>query len=101
MLKPDTTDLRFPPVELASPEGLLAVGGDLRAERLLEAYRHGIFPWYNPGQPILWWSPDPRAVLFPPKLRVSRSLRKTLRQKKFEVTLDTAFRDVIENCARP
>ncbi len=101
MLKPDSTDLRFPPVELASPEGLLAVGGDLRAERLLAAYRHGIFPWYNPGQPILWWSPDPRAVLFPPKLRVSRSLRKTLRQKKFAVTLDTAFREVIEHCARP
>jgi leucyl/phenylalanyl-tRNA--protein transferase len=101
MLKPDSADLRFPPVELASPEGLLAVGGDLRAERLLEAYRHGIFPWYNPGQPILWWSPDPRAVLFPPKLRVSRSLRKTLRQGKFEITLDTAFRDVIENCAQP
>jgi leucyl/phenylalanyl-tRNA---protein transferase len=101
MLKPDSADLRFPPVELASPEGLLAVGGDLRAERLLEAYRHGIFPWYNPGQPILWWSPDPRAVLFPPKLRVSRSLRQTLRRKKFEVTLDAAFRDVIENCARP
>ncbi len=101
MLKPDSADLRFPPVELASPEGLLAVGGDLRAERLLEAYRHGIFPWYNPGQPILWWSPDPRAVLFPPKLRVSRSLRKTLRQRKLEVTLDTVFRDIIENCARP
>jgi leucyl/phenylalanyl-tRNA--protein transferase len=101
MLKPDSADLRFPPVELASPEGLLAVGGDLRIERLLEAYRHGIFPWYNPGQPILWWSPDPRAVLFPPKLRISRSLRKTLRQNKFAVTLDNAFRDVIENCARP
>ena len=101
MLKPDSPDLRFPPVELASPEGLLAVGGDLRAERLLEAYRHGIFPWYNPGQPILWWSPDPRAVLFPPRLRVSRSLRKSLKRKNFEVTLDTAFRDVIENCARP
>ena len=55
VLKPGSADLRFPPVELASPEGLLAVGGDLRAERLLEAYRHGIFPWYNPGQPILWW----------------------------------------------
>lgn len=101
MLKPESTDLRFPPVDLASPEGLLAVGGDLRAERLLEAYRHGIFPWYNPGQPILWWSPDPRAVLSPAKLRVARSLRKTLRQKKFAVTLDTAFREVIEHCARP
>lgn len=101
VLKPDSTDLRFPPVEFASPEGLLAVGGDLRAERLLEAYRHGIFPWYNPGQPILWWSPDPRAVLFPSKLRVSRSLHKTLRQKKYEVTLDTAFHDVIQSCAQP
>lgn len=101
VLKPGSTDLRFPPVELASPEGLLAVGGDLRAERLLEAYRHGIFPWYNPGQPILWWSPDPRAVLFPSKLRVSRSLGKTLRRKKFEVTLDTAFREVMEQCAAP
>ena len=101
VLKPDSADLRFPPVELASPEGLLAVGGDLRAERLLEAYRHGIFPWYNPGQPILWWSLDPRAVLFPSKLRVARSLHKTLRQKKFEVTLDTAFRDVISACAQP
>ncbi len=101
VLKPGSLDLRFPPVELASPEGLLAVGGDLRAERLLEAYRHGIFPWYNPGQPILWWSPDPRAVLFPSKLRVSRSLGKTLRQKKFDVTLDQSFRDVITSCSQP
>ena len=100
VLKPGSADLRFPPVELASPEGLLAVGGDLRAERLLEAYRHGIFPWYNPGQPILWWSPDPRAVLFPSKLKVARSLRKTLRRKKFDVALDTAFRDVMQHCAR-
>lgn len=102
VLKPDSADdLRFPPVELASPEGLLAVGGDLRAERLLEAYRHGIFPWYSAGQPILWWSPDPRAVLFPEKLRVSRSLHKTLKRKKFEVTLDKAFRDVMRQCAQP
>ncbi len=101
VLKPGSADLRFPPVELASPEGLLAVGGDLRAERLLEAYRHGIFPWYNPDQPILWWSPDPRTVLFPEKLCVSHSLRKTLRRKKFEVTLDKTFRDVIVSCAQP
>jgi leucyl/phenylalanyl-tRNA--protein transferase len=101
ILKSNTADLRFPPVELASPEGLLAVGGDLRAERLLEAYRHGIFPWYNPGQPILWWSPDPRAVLFPANLKVARSLRKTLRRKEFDVTLDTAFREVIRHCALP
>jgi leucyl/phenylalanyl-tRNA--protein transferase len=101
VLKPGSADLRFPPVELSSPEGLLAVGGDLRAERLLEAYRHGIFPWYNPGQPILWWSPDPRAVLFPAKLRVSHSLGKTLHRKKFVVTLDTVFRDVMQQCAEP
>lgn len=101
VLKPDSADLRFPPVELASPEGLLAVGGDLRAERLLEAYRHGIFPWFNPGQPILWWSPDPRAVLFPSKLRLSHSLKKSLRRKKFTVTLDRAFREVISFCAQP
>ncbi|OGI37271.1 MAG: leucyl/phenylalanyl-tRNA--protein transferase [Candidatus Muproteobacteria bacterium RBG_16_62_13] len=99
ILPPDTDDLRFPPVHLASPEGLLAVGGDLCAERLLEAYRHGIFPWYNEDQPILWWSPDPRAVLYPSELHVSRSLRKTLRQKNFRVTLDTAFRAVVTACA--
>lgn len=101
VLRPDSVDLRFPPVELASPEGLLAVGGDLRAERLLEAYRHGIFPWYNPGQPILWWSPDPRVVLIPEKLHISHSLRKTLCQKKFAVSLDTAFGEVIQQCAQP
>jgi leucyl/phenylalanyl-tRNA--protein transferase len=97
----DPSDIRFPPVELASPEGLLAVGGDLRAERLLAAYRHGVFPWYSEGQPILWWSPDPRAVLFPHKLRISRSLRRVLRAGCFEVTLDTRFRDVMHACARP
>ncbi len=100
MLSPDT-GLDFPPVESASPEGLLAVGGDLRPERLLLAYRRGIFPWYSDGQPILWWSPDPRAVLFPEKLKVSRSLRKTLRTGKFTVTLDTCFREVMTACAQP
>ena len=94
-------DLRFPPVEFASPEGLLAVGGDLRVERLLEAYRHGIFPWYNDDQPILWWSPDPRAVIFPHKLHVSRSLKRTIRVGGFTVTLDTRFRDVMHGCAGP
>lgn len=93
--------IRFPPVEQASPEGLLAVGGDLRPERLLEAYRHGIFPWYNEGEPILWWSPDPRAVLFPDKLHVSRSLKRRLRSHEFTVTLDTSFRSVMEQCAGP
>jgi leucyl/phenylalanyl-tRNA--protein transferase len=94
-------DLRFPPVNRASPEGLLAVGGDLRPERLLEAYRQGIFPWYNDDQPILWWSPDPRAVLFPNKLHVSRSLKRSLRLSVFTVTLDTGFRNIIEQCAGP
>lgn len=101
LLDPRSKDMRFPPVEFASPEGLLAVGGDLRAERLLEAYRHGIFPWYNDGQPILWWSPDPRCVLFPPELKVSRSLGKTLRSGKFRVTFDTRFGDVMRACAGP
>lgn len=91
--------LAFPPAELASPEGLLAVGGDLRSERLVAAYRRGIFPWYNRGQPILWWSPDPRAVLYPDKLRVSRSLRKTINKGEFRVTMDEAFADVIGACA--
>lgn len=99
MVRLNRQDLRFPPVEQASPEGLLAVGGDLRPERLLEAYRHGIFPWYNEGQPILWWSPDPRAVLFPSKLHVPRSLRRTLRRNLFSITFDTNFRAVIEGCA--
>jgi leucyl/phenylalanyl-tRNA--protein transferase len=94
-------DVRFPPVELASPEGLVAVGGDLRVERLLEAYRHGIFPWYNEDQPILWWSPDPRAVLFPDKLHVSRRLERTIRRGHFRMTLDTRFKDVMTHCAGP
>ena len=100
-LRPDRKDLRFPPIESASPEGLLAVGGDLSSERLLEAYRRGIFPWYNPGQPILWWSPDPRAVLYPEKLRISRSLRKTLRRDHFRITFDRDFRAVMLACAAP
>jgi leucyl/phenylalanyl-tRNA--protein transferase len=97
----DEQDLRFPPVEQASPEGLLAVGGDLRPERLLEAYRRGIFPWFNDGQPILWWSPDPRAVLFPEQLHVSRSLKRSLRSGRFTVTLDTCFTEVMRRCAGP
>ncbi|NGZ01737.1 MAG: leucyl/phenylalanyl-tRNA--protein transferase [Nitrospira sp. WS238] len=94
-------DLCFPPVDQASPEGLLAVGGDLMPERILEAYRHGIFPWYNDDQPILWWSPDPRAVLFPSKLHIPRSLHRTIRRGTFTVTLDTCFRHVMEQCAGP
>ena len=100
-LSANPSDLRFPPVDLSTPEGLLAVGGDLRPERLLEAYRHGIFPWYSDDQPILWWSPDPRAVLFPDKLHISRSLKRCLRLGIFKVTLDTRFREVMLGCAGP
>jgi leucyl/phenylalanyl-tRNA--protein transferase len=100
-LSANPSDLRFPPVEQASPEGLLAVGGDLRPERLLEAYRHGIFPWYSDNQPILWWSPNPRTVLFPDKLHISRSLKRSLRPGLFSVTLDRCFRDVMRHCAEP
>ena len=89
----------FPPLEAASPEGLLAVGGDLNPDRLLSAYRQGVFPWFSDGQPILWWSPDPRAILYPADLHISRSLRKSLRTQGFEVTADRAFDRVIEVCA--
>jgi leucyl/phenylalanyl-tRNA--protein transferase len=93
----------FPPVEtaLAEPNGLLAMGGDLSVGRLLDAYRHGIFPWFNPGEPILWWSPDPRMVLVPGEIRVSRSLAKRIRNARFEVRLDTAFVEVMRACAAP
>jgi len=100
-LSVNPSDLRFPPVEQASPEGLLAIGGDLRPERLLEAYRHGIFPWYSGDQPLLWWSPDPRTVLFPEKLHVSRSMKRSLRPGLFSVTLDRCFRAVMTACAEP
>jgi leucyl/phenylalanyl-tRNA--protein transferase len=89
----------FPPPHLAEPEGLLAIGGDLSAERLLAAYRSGVFPWFEAGGPILWWSPDPRLVLFPNELRVSRRLRRTLRSARFEIRCDTAFPQVIRACA--
>jgi len=90
----------FPPVAqaLKEPDGLLAAGGDLSPERLQAAYRRGIFPWYSRGQPILWWSPDPRAVLIPAQLKVSRSLAKTLRKGGFDVRFDTAFAAVIAAC---
>ncbi|MDX1432718.1 MAG: leucyl/phenylalanyl-tRNA--protein transferase [Gammaproteobacteria bacterium] len=93
----------FPDVEyaLTQPNGLLAVGGDLSPARLMHAYRRGIFPWFSDGQPILWWAPDPRAVLFPEDLRVSRSLGKTIRRQVFEVRFDTAFDEVIRACAAP
>ena len=94
-----TEPYQFPPLEEATVDGLLAIGGDLSSERLLTAYRKGIFPWYNPGQPILWWSPDPRTVLYPSRLRISRSLRKTLRHRGFHITTDKAFARVIRECA--
>ncbi len=89
----------FPPPEQAEPDGLLAIGGDLSAGRLLQAYRCGIFPWFEPGGPILWWSPDPRLVLDVEDLHVSRSLRKTIRRGHFAVRFDTAFSRVIHACA--
>jgi leucyl/phenylalanyl-tRNA--protein transferase len=89
----------FPPTEEAEDDGLLAVGGDLTKERLLAAYSKGIFPWYEVGQPILWWSPDPRLVLTPETLKISRSLRKILRKQQFEIRFDTAFEKVIKACA--
>ena len=102
-LPDDNDDAPFPPVELAlrDPDGLLAFGGSLSVHRLLHAYRQGIFPWYSEGQPIMWWSPDPRAVLFPDELKISRSLRKTLKKEPYHVTLDTAFAEVMDACADP
>ncbi|UOA08874.1 leucyl/phenylalanyl-tRNA--protein transferase [Methylobacter sp. S3L5C] len=103
VLDPDNPEQDFPALNkaLREPDGLLAIGGCLSEKRLLNAYRHGIFPWYNPDEPILWWSPDPRLVLFPDKLIVSRSLRKTLRKNVFTVTFDQAFNKVIAACAEP
>lgn len=99
----DNPDSPFPPIHLAEkePNGLLAIGGDLTPERLLTAYHSGIFPWYSEGEPILWWSPAPRAVLFPRELRIPRSLKKRIRQQPFKVTLDQNFPAVIHNCAAP
>jgi leucyl/phenylalanyl-tRNA--protein transferase len=93
----------FPPLEqaLEEPCGLLAAGGDLSPERLIAAYRGGIFPWYSPGQPVLWWSPDPRAVLFPEEFHCSRSLAKTLRNGGFSYSMDRDFAAVIDGCAAP
>jgi len=94
-------DSPFPPAAaaLAEPNGLLAAGGDLSPPRILAAYRRGIFPWFSPGEPILWWSPDPRMVLFPAEIRISRSLARTLRKGNYQVRLDTAFAKVIAACA--
>lgn len=94
-------DAPFPPIDaaLAEPNGLLAAGGDLSPVRLIDAYRRGIYPWYSEGQPLLWWSPDPRMVLYVGELKVSRSLAKRVRRREFDVRTDTAFNHVIEACA--
>ena len=97
-LLPD--DLIFPSPQLAPQEGLLAVGGDLSQERLLLGYRMGIFPWYSENEPIMWWSPDPRLVLYPAQLRISKSLKKTINKNRFALTMDKAFEAVIKACAR-
>jgi leucyl/phenylalanyl-tRNA--protein transferase len=93
----------FPALQhaLREPNGLLAAGGDLSAKRILDAYRHGIFPWFNEGDPILWWSPDPRMVLFPSEFKLSDSLRKIIRKGEFEIRFDTAFEQVMRACAAP
>ena len=103
VLDPSHPEQDFPPISsaLSEPDGLLAVGGCLSKARLLNAYRLGIFPWNSPDEPILWWSPDPRLVLFPDKIVVSRSLAKTLRKQKFTITFDRVFADVINACAMP
>ena len=95
--------LTFPPLDTAleDPNGLLVAGGDLSPERIQSAYRQGVFPWFEPGQPILWWSPNPRAVVIPSQFQPSRSLRKTMRKELYQVTFDKAFLDVIKACAAP
>ena len=93
-------DYDFPPLDAASPEGLLAIGGDLCPDRILSAYRRGIFPWFSGNQPILWWSPTPRAVLLPSQIRISRSLKKNIRNRGFRITTDRAFVDVVKECAK-
>ena len=90
-----------PEAALEEPDGLLAIGGNLSQHTLLDAYRQGIFPWYESGQPILWWSPDPRAVIFPDQISISRSLKKTLRVKPWEIRINTMFKEVVEHCAAP
>src|SRR3972149_7326931 len=94
-----STDIIFPSPELARKDGLLGFGGDLSEERLITAYSMGIFPWYSEGSPILWWSPDPRLIIIPEELKVSRSLRKVIAKDIFKVTIDTAFEQVMRNCA--
>ena len=93
-----SNDISFPPVEAADEDGFLAIGGDLSADRLLEAYRNGIFPWYNEDEPICWWSPDPRCVLFPAQLHISKTMQQVIFRKKFSFTINNAFEDVMRGC---
>ena len=95
-----TSEIIFPPAHLAAPNGILAIGGDLVPERLLEAYRQGIFPWYNDNEPIIWWSPRSRCVLFPGEIKISHTMRQILRQKRFTVTFDRDFSAVITACQK-
>lgn len=90
----------FPPIEAARNDGLLAIGGGLTVKRLLEAYSNGIFPWYDASQPVLWWSPDPRMVLFPGELKISKSMKQLFKKDAFKVTVNKNFKAVIENCAK-
>jgi leucyl/phenylalanyl-tRNA--protein transferase len=106
LLDPQSSDEPFPPVEMAwtEPNGLLAFGGDLSPTRLINAYRSGIFPWYNPDEPIYWWSPDPRSVLYPNKIHISKSLRRSMRSlfnKGYHIHFDTNFAAVVQSCAAP
>ncbi len=94
----DKDDVSFPPADLANEDGIIALGGDLSVERLLSAYGNGIFPWFNNNDPFIWWSPDPRFVLYPAELKVSKSMRPYFNQKKFQVTVDQEFETVMRNC---
>lgn len=93
-----TEEIWFPPASYASPDGVLAIGGDLSPQRLELAYRSGIFPWYSDGEPIIWFSPDPRMILFPEKLKVSKSMQQIIRSEKYTITFNTSFSEVISNC---
>ncbi len=101
LITADTPETQFPSPNSASEEGLVAVGGEITTKRVLSAYRQGIFPWYSEDQPVLWWSPEPRAILYPDGIKISRSLKKTLRRSKYSITADTAFSQVVKACAGP
>jgi len=100
-LNPSNTIFPAPDLALSEPNGLLAVGGDLSPDRILAAYKSGIFPWFNPGDPILWWSPSPRTVIYPSRLHLSKSLRKIIRAGTYRVTFDNCFNDVMRACSEP